>query len=273
MGRRSRKPPVKPEVRRAWLRRYEEDGESPPQIATTDSFDVRTVRKQIELARQEREVKEARSTVLRNALERHYADLCGYAERLNAQVLGQTAGWSHLDEHLRAALRQHLPRSPIWGYLNQRDSLQQGITQHLEEAGIKVVEGIKSDSRLSSELDADEAGVVPGIIGALKFQIEQWTEGMSGLNLKNDLISEPAEERFVNLRYGFSQMGKVKKEHVRVICKVLEDWESRLKQWEEYKKLEKSFIELRRVEKNLRDELAVITLRRIVPGRCKYCPL
>ncbi|MBA7611805.1 hypothetical protein ES703_19036 [subsurface metagenome] len=81
------------------------------------------------------------------------------------------------------------------------------------------------------------------------------------------------EEGFVNLRYGFSQMGKVKEEHVRIIRDVLEDWELRIKQWEEYQKLEKSFTELRRVEKNLRDELAVITLRRIVPGRCKYCPL
>lgn len=272
MTKRIKKPPVKPEVRQSWLKRHEQ-GESPPKIAQSDGFDMRTVRKHIELAKQEREVKEARSIVLRNALERHYSDLCNYAERLGGYASGQASALTTQDEHIRIALRQHLPRSPIWGYLNQRDSLQQGITQHLEEAGIKVVEGIKSDSRLSSELDAEEAGVVPGIIGALKFQIEHWTQGMSGLNLKNDLISEPAEEGFVNLRYGFSQMGKVKKEHVKLISKVLQDWESRLKQWEEYKKLEKSFIELRRVEKNLRDELAVITLRRIVPGRCKYCPL
>ena len=272
MAKRTRKAPVDPELGRKWLHRYEA-GESPPRIATNDGFDVRTVRKHIELAKQEREVKEARSTVLRNALERHYADLCGYAERLNTQASGQMASWSPQDEHLRAALRQHLPRSPIWGYLNQRDSLQQGIIQHLQEAGIKVVGGIKSDSQLSSELDADEAGVVPGIIGALKFQIEQWTQGISGLNLKNNLISEPAEEGFVNLRYGFSQMGNVKKEHVRVIHDVLEDWELRIKRWEEYEKLEKSFIELRRVDKNLGDELAVITLRRIVPGHCRYCPI
>jgi len=146
-------------------------------------------------------------------------------------------------------------------------------TAEVEQEANKKLEDVKSDSRLKSKLNDREKEVIPGIIGALKFQIEQWTQGMSGLNLKNDLITEPAEEGFVNLRYGFSQMGKVKKEHVRVIHDVLEDWESRLKQWEEYQKLEKSFIELRRVEKNLRDELAVITLRRIVPGRCKYCPL
>lgn len=271
MTKRIKKPPVKPELRQSWLKRHEQ-GESPPDIAKDDKFDVRTVRRHIELAKQEREVKEARSTVLRNALERHYADLCDYAERLNAQSSGQMASWSPQDEHLRAALRQHLPRSPIWGYLNQRDGLQQRITQLTQEAN-KKLEDVKSDLRLDPVSSADETGVIPGIIAAISFQLEQWAQGSSGLNLKDNFIAEPAEEGFVNLRYGFAQMGKVKKEHVSVIHDVSEDWELRLKQCEEYQKLEKSFIELRRVGKNLRDELAVITLRRIVPGRCKYCPL
>ena len=59
---------------------------------------------------------------------------------------------------------------------------------------------------------------------------------------------------------------------IAVVSKVLRDLEARVKEWDECKKLEKSFIELKRVEKNLKDELAVISLRRIVPGRCRYCP-
>lgn len=271
MSKRIKKPPVKPEQRQDWLQRYEL-GESAPHIARSDGFDARTVRKHIELARQEREVKEARSMVLRNALERHYADLCGYAERLSRQISGEAAGGSAHDEHLRAALRQHLPRSPIWTYQNQRDSLRHEIARLFEEANRKL-EGVKADCRLKSELDEGERGVIAGIIGALKFQMEQWAWGSSGLNLKDNLISEPAKEGFVNLSYGSFQIGRVREEQVKLIGMVLEDWESRLKGWEEYQKLEKLFLELRRVEKNLRDELAVITLRRIVPGRCKYCPL
>jgi len=272
MAKRIKKPPVKPEVRQSWMKRHEQ-GESITDIAANDKFDARTVRRHIELAKQEREVKEARSMVLRNALERHYMDLCEYAEKLSAQASGQKAAESPRDEHIQSALRQHLPRSPIWGYLKKREGLKQQIDQLMHEAGNKVEKLVKHDSRLSSGLDASEVGVVPGIIVALKFQIEQWSQGGQGLNAKDSLIQERAEEGFVNLRYGFSQMGKVEKEHVKLIEEVLQDWESRVKKWEQYKKLEKSFIELKRVEKNLREELAVITLRRIVPGRCRYCPL
>ena len=90
MKKRTRKPPVRPEVARKWLKRYEEDGESPPQIAQSDGFDVRTVRKQLELMRHEREVREARQVVLRKALESHYADLCSFAENLRAALSGDT---------------------------------------------------------------------------------------------------------------------------------------------------------------------------------------
>jgi hypothetical protein len=33
------------------------------------------------------------------------------------------------------------------------------------------------------------------------------------------------------------------------------------------------FAELKRVKSSLQEELAVIIYRRIVPGKCKYCPL
>ena len=87
-------------------------------------------------------------------------------------------------------------------------------------------------------------------------------------------MEDKAKEGYVSLRYTVVfLMGEVKKEHTEMIKKVLRDLEARVKEWEECKKLEKSFIELERVEKNLKDELAVISLRRIVPGRCRYCPL
>ena len=71
MGKRTKKPPVRPEVRKDWLNRYEKDGESPPQIAKSDGYDVRTVRKQLQEAQREREIREGRLTVLRKAIEGH----------------------------------------------------------------------------------------------------------------------------------------------------------------------------------------------------------
>jgi len=280
MSPRQRKPPVKPEKRQEWLERYE-GGESPPKIAAADGFDARTVRKHIEIAQQEKETKEARASVLRNALERHYADLCHYAERL----VGQSSG-GHISEfgmsispavpyeqQLGIALRQHLPRSPIWGLLNQQPRLQTSKAELTKELVQKIEEDIASDSRLLTELTGEENGVIPGLIVALTAQAQQWVQGRAGLNVEDNLISKPAENGFVDLSYGAYNMGKVREEHVELVRGAIIDWTARIKEWDVYHGLEKTLRDLDRVENNLRDEIAVIVLRRVVRGRCRYCPL
>lgn len=277
MARETKKFRITPEQRLDWLRRYE-DGESPPSIANKDQVDVRTVRKHIELAKQETEVKEARSMVLRNALERHYQDLCDYARTLATYPSGEAPGaQGPYSEHMRNALRQHISRSPIWGYLNQRDGLEQRIAQLTKEIDNRIGDLVRSDSRLSTGLTEGYSGPIDGPIEALKFQARQWAKGYRGLDIEENLRTEPAGEGFVNFRYGAFGLGTVEQDHLRTVSKVirevLQDWESRLKELEELKKLEKCLLDLSRVEKNLNDEIAVITLRRVVPGRCHYCPL
>jgi hypothetical protein len=76
---------------------------------------------------------------------------------------------------------------------------------------------------------------------------------------------------------GFSRMGIMKldesKRYTKIIYDVLGDLESRLKNCEDYRNLEKTVAEIGRLGRKLREELAVVRLKRIVPGRCKYCPL
>lgn len=278
MAKRTRKPPIKPEVRRDWLRRNEESGESPPQIAAKDRFDVRTVRKQIDMAKQEREVREARSTVLRDALEKHYEDLRKFADGLNSEILGlRDVPSSPDDDLMEAALRQHLPRSPIWTYISKRQTLQQRVDEEQQklERAIEVL--VKEDRRLTPLTDAGLKGIVPGVIAVLVTEAKQWSHGNIGHSLKDSLVMEPAGEGLVNPRFGFSHMGIMEVEHseryVKIVHDVLEDLESRLRDWEDYRDLEKTIAEIGRLGGKLREELAVIRLRRIVPGRCKYCPL
>jgi len=273
MGR-IRKPPVKPEVRRAWLRRYEEDGESPPQIAAVDSFDVRTVRKQIEMARQEREVREARSMVLRNAMESHYRDLCKFAEKLDLEVSGdKTISPLLKDAPMWSALREHMPRSPLWKKLDRRDHVLKEITKLRDDVREQLGEKARLDSRLSEIITAGENGVIPGIIAALDFQNKNWAQGSSGLDTNEYFKVEPAGGGFVEVSYGSFHMDKVKEEHATPIREVLIDLESEITGWEQYDKMQGLFTELQRLKLALRDELTVIKLRRIVPGRCKYCPM
>jgi len=73
--------------------------------------------------------------------------------------------------------------------------------------------------------------------------------------------------------YGLAYMDRVNKDHVMIIKQILSDFELKIVDWEEYSHLQKLFGELERLKRNARDELAVITLRRVVPGRCRYCPI
>ena len=274
MGKRIKKSTVKPEQRQDWLERNER-GESGSRIAAADGFDERTVRKHIELAKQEREVKESRAAVLRNALERHYTDLSGFAERLLSSIEGREGvQFPEHDEYLQIALKQHLPRSPIWTNVGRHYGLLEEIANLKQQIKNRVELEVDADARLKSKLSTDENGVIPGIRDALVFQADRWSQGYKGLNIDDNLITEPAkEEGFITLRYGFSRMGLVREENVAIVREVLEDFESRIKKWDGFINLEKAYTEDKRLKQNLKDELVVIMLRRIVPGRCKFCPI
>lgn len=274
MARRSRKPPVKPEVRREWLRRYEQDGESPPQIAAADQFDVRTVRKQISLAREEREAREARSAVLRNAVESHYRDLCKLAEELDAEIKQDKAIPSELkDRPIWSALREHLPRSPLWKKLGRWEHVWEELATLENDTKQHLAQVLEADSRLAEIIAAGEDGVVPSMVAALTFQVTNWARERKGLDIEENFDIKPAEEGFVTIRYGFAQMGKVKEGHVARIREILVDLQSKIPTCKEYDDMKKLFTEMERLKLSLRDEFAIIILRRIVPGKCKYCPI
>jgi hypothetical protein len=278
MAKRSRKPPVKLEQQRDWLKRYEEEGESPPQIAAKDKYDVRTVRKQIDIAKQEREAREARSIVLRDALENHYDDLRKFAEKLNSEITGLgNVPYSPDDDLIEVALRQHLPRSPIWVYLAKWRNLHQRAIEEKEKMELVIDKMVKTNQNLNPLINAGLEEVVPGVIAVLNATVKQWYDGNTNYTLKNSLVVEPAGEGFVRARFGFSQVGKmengISQSYLKMIHDGIEDLESRIRDSEEYRNLEKTAIEIKRLGGKLREELAVVRLRRIVPGRCKYCPL
>jgi hypothetical protein len=130
---------------------------------------------------------------------------------------------------------------------------------------------------LSSGLTEGSSGLIDGFIQALKFQAAQWARGYRGLDIEENISTEPAGEGLLTFRYGAFGLGIVEQGRLRtvsdVIREALQDLQLRLKELEELSKLHKSLLDLTRVENSLNDEIAVITLRRVVPGRCHYCPL
>jgi len=266
-----KKPPIKPEKRLEWLKRNEQ-GETPPKIAEADNIDVRTVRKHVELARMERDVQHARSEVLRNALEGHYRDLLETAEGINTDISKSIL--VSLEQPLMLGLRQHMPRSPLWENLRKWNRT---VNEIVELEGVlpdKIRRMLKTDGRLDGIVSHGAAGVVAAAVDALTHQVKAWAHGWSGLEMDGDIHVEKTAEGGVRMRYGAFSFGGLEEEgSVGTIKAVLADIESKLKPSPEHLELEKLYGRLQRLGIAIRDVLTVIRLRRIVTGKCKYCPL
>jgi hypothetical protein len=272
MAKRTKKPPVKPEKRREWLNRVEK-GETPPQIAESDQFDVRTVRKHVELARLERDVQQARSAVLRDALESHYRDLMETTRNIEGQVFAEALVSLEKDQPLMTGLRQHMPRSPLWGNLKSWNQTLTELTTLKDTIRQKLVASIKDDRKLNAIVSRGASGIITAIAEVLLFQMQEWSRGREGLEIDCDIHLEKASEGLVSMRYGFSHFGEIGESDAKTIKAVLIDLESGLKKRSEYLEMEKLYSRLARLKKGISEVLTVVLLRRIVPGRCKYCPL
>jgi len=272
MAKRIKKPPVKPEKRREWLNRVEK-GETPPQIAERDQFDVRTVRKHVELARLERDVQQARSAVLRDALESHYRDLLEIARSIESQVFTEASVSLEKEQPLMTGLRQHMPRSPLWEKLRKWNRT---LAESAELEGViraNVQREIEADGRLNEIASQGARGVIPVAVDVLVHQVKEWARGLEGLKIDRDIHLEKATKGRVSMRYGFSHFGEIEESDVETIKGVLIDFESGLKKRPEYLEMEKLYSRLVRLKKDIGEVLTVVLLRRIVPGKCKYCPL
>ena len=274
MTKRIRKPAVNPEMRRNWLKRSEENGESAPQIANTDGFDVRTVRKQIEAERQERERREARSVVLRQALEGHYEDLCGLAQKIDSALAGDGANLPTLrNDRLWSALREHLPRSIMWKYLDRWQRLQGEITQSEGRLEEKLRQLGKERLPVKFPVAPHEVGITTDIIWAFSSHSRAVAEGKPGIDLSTDFNTRPGDERTTGVSLGEVLIGRIPDNQVAKVKEVLGHLLQDVTTLPEHDDVRRHLDEQRRVRLALDDELAVVMLKRIVPGRCRYCPL
>lgn len=276
MARRTRKPPIKQEQRREWLKRVEEDGESPPDIAKKDYFDVRTVRKQIEIAKQEREAREARVIILRNAMESHYNDLHKYVVKLISNISRKRETVCPDDKYIEAALRQHIPQSPIWGYLRKRQTLYEKSNEQIKDIR-SLIEQEANDKVKLSPLVADGLTMIVSIIKKnLTAQILPWSEGATEQHLIDNLRHENTQDGLVEFRLGVEVIGKTNREYAdkydEIVRQIYAEMESILQKSALYHDFESTRAEIINLDYRLCEELTKIRLKKIVSGHCDYCP-
>jgi uncharacterized protein (UPF0335 family) len=271
MTKRIKKSLVKPLMRRDWLRRFEEEGQSVADIAKTDHYDARTVRKQIEITRQERESREAHFFVQRQALEKHYTDLLFLAEKLDSGIIQSCVPMGIKSDRMWSALREHLPRSPLWKLTDKMERLNEEARdiekrsqQHLwgevgKESAFKVV----------SQPGVPEPGLYDNaLIGAMNYHLHA-NPPCESPNIKTSSFNESLTS--VNCA-GFD-CAIVHPEQVDKAKKIITDLMAKVCQWPEYEELRKTLSERTKVTEAIREELATIILKRVIPGHCKYCPV
>jgi hypothetical protein len=271
---RIKKPAVRPELRREWLRCNEAEGQSPPEIAEEYKYDVRTVRKQIEIERQERERREARSIVLRQALEKHYSDLCVFAQKLDSHITGETGSLSIIKvDPMWSALKGHIPRSTLWKNLSRCETLWEETRRTESELKGHLELLVRSRSPMKFPVPRGEEGLSLGIIDMLMAHFKFTAQDGVGLDKRTDFKIEIADQRMYLIDYGQFTIGGVPKQRVDEVKKLVLDLMGEVITREDHEEMSRLLTRLERVKHDLHDELLIVILRRVVPGRCRYCPL
>lgn len=271
MARPHKKVSVTPEGRRKWLQRHEEYGESAPEIAEKDQYDVRTVRKQLDLAREEKESRESRLMVLREAAQAHYGDLCKRAAEIESALSGKGFGAIETKDRMGMALRQHLPRAPLWKYIDQWNAGQETLDRVKSDIKDRLKEMVPRNAGLSKAFSAGKMNV-DNFVDVMEFQLNSRSRGASGLDRSN-LRTEPFEGDKVYFRYGAWSVGAGKAEQKAKLWDAISAFEKEIAKLEELQRLTEAVKYFGPLREKIEEELATITLRRVLPGRCKYCPI
>jgi hypothetical protein len=259
---------INSQLRKAWLEKYE-SGQSIFKISVEYRRDPRTVKQHIERALREKEAKEARVIVMRDALQKHHAKLISYAEKLYGNVdSGEPVTSALLEDRMYSALKQHLPRSPLWKYLSRLNQLYEELDELKEQLRSRLQEEIDKDTGIPAE-----DSVHQGLLEAFSFQVTEWAKGHNGINLREYFKAHSIGNGKSSVEYGAFNLGIIADSDVKRVRKIIRDWEKRLIGWPEYYEAESIFEQLNSLKIKTEEELAVIFEKGVVPGSCKYCPL
>lgn len=265
---RRKKSGIDSQLRREWLEKHQA-GQSIFRLSVEYERDPRTVKHHVERALREREAKEARVIVIRDALQNHHARLISYAERLYSNVdSGDPVSPALLEDRMYGALKSHLPRSPLWNSLNRLNHLYEKLDELKARLRTKLQEEMAQDTAMPTE-----ESVHQGLLEAFIFQVIAWSKGYGGISLEDSFRVRAVGNGKSSVEYGSFHLGVVVDSDVPRIKEIIKGWEEKLANWPEYHDAKDISNQLSSLKIKTKEELAVIIERGIVPGNCKYCPV
>jgi RNAse (barnase) inhibitor barstar len=256
--------------RREWLLRHDE-GAEPQDIAKEVGFDTRTVKKAIHHAQQQREFIEARSHVLRTALEKHYDDISQFAKDLKAAFYLPTSfrsGPGGLDDYLQqnplmAALREHLPRALLWKHIAAWDNAKEAYVQSVHSLSDRISKELNKSTTFRKDISKKEVDELCKLVDDdFGFHFLAIYRGEKGL------VTTESKHSDTGIAFRKSDLTRLPEDKQGWLNKLIVNAQN----WDETKAFQQAVERLGRAQEGISQELDTIALRRVVAGKCKYCP-
>jgi hypothetical protein len=261
---------IQPEQRSKWLKRFDE-GESIFKIAADSYVDHRTVKRHLGLARIEKELRDERGIVIRNALEHHFSDLLSVVDIILSRLdNGETVELSGDEEFLEEALREHIPSSIIWPLLRSRNAYVDDFTSLKAEIKDKLGKTISSNVNLAAINQNKNGEPFRRMKSALK--AAEKNQGRSDQDIEFTGKGEIANLLHL-VSSAFTGFAILDEKELAVVQTVLTKIQGEMEAWEELTALENQYHKLADARTKLKEALRILKWKRVVPGRCRICPM
>ncbi len=259
---------ISPQEGRQWLRELE-SGKGITSIAADAESDIRTVKHHIERARELTEEAQAKRDFLVKKIEQHQEDLLAEVVRLQKLIARHAPTGLTPDDPVRkkifGALLEHTERSPLKKQLDQWQDI------FARYSAFKEI--------VSSELGDEQSRLVSAIPGEPVLYpwtpaiVEVMESGSRFEELDRTYNRDPLDNGdckvFWNART-LTRLGVTDDQAARVIEAHKEMVTFARKYLPEFQEYRQPF---KKLSGQLIEELDVFNIKRVVPGRCRYCPV
>lgn len=265
---RGKKSAVSSYERRRWLEQLE-SGKGVTEIARASGRDIRIVKRHLEIAQEESQITHARREFLLGLLQQHQEDLLAEVRRLrhliNLYPPPPLVPEDTMKQKIHDALKEHVERRPLRGLLesyqgiaeeNNRERKRIRSLLARKEAGIVSIlsKGITTHPWARVIMDDLESGLLLDNSSGPAYNQNRQSDGMyevryGTFNLTRSTIPETETKEVIDAH-------KKLVSFARDYCSVFQEYRRRLKE----------------IADKVTDELDIFTIKRLVPGRCRFCP-
>lgn len=269
---RGRKSEISLENALDWLHHVESGG-TIQTIRRRTNHDPRTIKKNIERARDERDRQAARSNAYETLLLRHFKDLCTVAEKLRKEVnksVPEKIPPQIVEDPLFKALKQHLPGVSIWRKMVYWNRIAGNYNSLMERLNGRIRTEAQNITRKQFVTSESEHGLSEGLVNAARTVLiskarneEIGIPTISLESIRDSIVLAQGPNRLAYIKSG--EEGRFKNDYQEIVNNALKSSENK-----ELLELFKKYFGLKKYFNN---KLTEIILQRFVRGRCRYCPI